>query len=207
MGLPNAPKMSPPQVANSLAFYLSPNSVRNTVITGSDVSYEIATPKEIFHSGDRVTTITRVERNGEKRVVGEYIWPALKKSRVRVLLADGDALGEWVPTNDFLLKRGGILLSTSRIFSGANGVQYKWSIKGFVGQHLTLTYDSDESAQGPYALAVFHLPRRNIGLQEVREAYLEVSPTVQSDLDVIIVTFLLVERERRDRERGANAAA
>ncbi|KDQ11661.1 hypothetical protein BOTBODRAFT_67841 [Botryobasidium botryosum FD-172 SS1] len=197
--------MSPPLVANSLAFYFSANSMRNAVVTGSDVSYEITTPREIYHSGDRVTTITRVNRDGKKVIAGEYVWPPFKEARARMLSADRSTLGDWVPMSDFVRKTLGDMIRTSRTFSGTNGVQYKWSTKGVFGQHMTLTLDSDASARDSYALAVFHHPRHNIGLREVRKAYLEVSPNVQDDLDIILVTFLMVERKRRDREKRRQA--
>lgn len=84
----------PSQVENSLALYFSSNSMRHTVITGTGVSYEITTPP-LFQSWERITTVTRVDREG-KKVVGEIVYRGNK------LRLPGSS--EWVRTRDFLKK-------------------------------------------------------------------------------------------------------
>jgi len=177
--------------------------MRNTVIAGSDVSYEVSTPTELLHSGDRVTTITRVGQDDTKVIVGEIIWNRIAQTRVRMLTCGGGN-GEWLQMRDFLRKRGGSPLSTARSFSGTNGVQYRWKLRGVLPRYMTLGLESEpdnDDLDTPNVLAVYHPPRRNIAMQQVRSAFLEVSPTLESTLDAIIVTFLMMERKERDRQK------
>ncbi|KDQ17653.1 hypothetical protein BOTBODRAFT_29813 [Botryobasidium botryosum FD-172 SS1] len=186
----NEPPM-PSQVANSLAFYFSKNSARNTVITGASVIYHVNTPTELLYKGDRITTITRVGRDGRSTIVGEFIWNVYSSTMVRF---GGD--DEWIPMREFLKPpQDGGAWNPARSFSGSTGIKYKWNEQG-QKKVLTLTLDKDPTA----LLAVLHPPKYNLIRQEVRKAYLEISPAVENSLDVIIVSLLLIERKRREAE-------
>jgi len=170
---------------------LPANSVRNTVITGATVVYQVTTPTELLYKGDRVTTITRVDLDGRKVVIGEFIWNVFSSTMVRFGGND-----EWIPMREFLRPpQDGGAWNPARTFTGSRGTQYTWNEKG-QNRDLMLTLDHDPTA----LLAVLHPPKYNIIRQEVRKAYLEVSPTVEHSLDTIIVSLLLVERKRRETE-------
>ena len=102
------------QVANSLPFYFSKNSVRNAVITGPNFSYEVTTPTELLYKGDRVTTITRVNPDGKRIVVGEFVWHVYSSTMVR--LYDDD----WVPMRNFLKQDSGSMWSSYVVLSSAS---------------------------------------------------------------------------------------
>ncbi|KAG8812653.1 mRNA-binding ribosome synthesis protein nop7, partial [Serendipita sp. 399] len=87
--------------------------------------------------------------------------------------------------------------SRTRHFTGSNGVKYKWKIQW--GQLQLYNAASEGTKQQP--LAVFHRHR-----SPGNSSYLEILDlSVLNSLDSIIVTFLIMERHRRDRAKAARA--
>jgi len=189
----------PSLVPNSIAFYFSRNSPRDTVIAGPGITYEISTPAEFFHPGDRITTVTRVSPDGKKIVVGQFIWHTFGYGTM-VKLSESE---DWRPISDFLRKQGGRALSHARTFSGAYGIQYRWKARG-LRRRTVLTLDNDPNAQGsPPPIAAFHSLKRNLAFRTLRKAYLEVSPRLANTdtLDPLILSFAMFERMKREREK------
>ncbi|KAG8970396.1 hypothetical protein FRC03_008593 [Tulasnella sp. 419] len=180
------PVLDPPTDHIKLSF--TRNSVWNTIISSSDheIMYEVSTPNRIFNS---VTTITRLDKwSGERKYVGEIAWKAFKPL-VRIG-RDGDLM----PVSQFLVN-GKSKLSSARSFVGKYGLRYRWKIRKFT--LLMCSDDQDDSSKGQPALVTFHTPDRK-NLKVVEPARLLVSPTVLPSLDPIIISFLYVEKRRRD---------
>jgi len=92
-------------VHNSFTLYFSKEDMLDTVITGPGMIYEIVTPPKTALWGDSITTITRVDNEKAKDVVGEFIWSTLKKTVVRI--TDQPGCEDWIPKSHFLRKMSG----------------------------------------------------------------------------------------------------
>lgn len=99
----------PSRIPNSIALYFSQDSLRNTTITvtGTGVAYHVHTPGEFYYPGDRITSVTRVDSEGKKAIIGEYVW-GIFGNGTKVRLNEEK---EWSPMSDFLRKQGGRMLS------------------------------------------------------------------------------------------------
>ncbi|KAG8862173.1 hypothetical protein FRC20_011351 [Serendipita sp. 405] len=100
---------------------------------------------------------------------------------------------EWRRLDTFLYRSS--WLSSSRSFVGNNGKEYRWKVKnGGVVLHSV-------SHKTRTPLVTFHRHYR-----KKHPSYLEVhDPSILHTLDSIIVSFLIMERKRRDEE-AENAA-
>ncbi|KDQ17655.1 hypothetical protein BOTBODRAFT_29822 [Botryobasidium botryosum FD-172 SS1] len=192
-------------VADSFSLYFSKEDMLDTIITGPDMTYEVATPpKAGLFSRDPTTTVTRVDR-GEKAetryIVGEFIWTTIKKTVLRI--PDQPGCEDWIPKGDFLRKMTGKRRwGNSRLFTGPSGAQYRWKEYGARGlTTLTLHLDNPGPDAHTPALAVFHPARRNHLEEEIIHAHLDVSPALISMLDIVIVSFLMTERKKWERKQ------
>ncbi|EKM54778.1 uncharacterized protein PHACADRAFT_258863 [Phanerochaete carnosa HHB-10118-sp] len=180
--MPPPPKVQPPH-----RLELSTNSLRNTAIASADdsIHYEIVT--RFWHP--HITKINRCDfENLVVDTVAEIERNPGQEPRVRF---DGDK-GEWVPASQFLN------FSEDRIggtFTGPSDIRYQWRThKG----HLQLVKDAD-GKQEP--VVDFHPHKRHFfAFRMSKHAWLEVKPQpeVTEVMERLIVSYLLVERRRRD---------
>ncbi|EKM56078.1 uncharacterized protein PHACADRAFT_257139 [Phanerochaete carnosa HHB-10118-sp] len=168
---------------------LTTTSLRNVVLANkSDVIYyEVITPK---WARDR-TTISRLDPNTRQfDVIGE-------------MKNDGDGKAEevrlyggaGVSAHRFL--EGGLEPDTAGMkraaFIGKDGKKYTWRANR---RQLELVRE-DMSEDEP--VAVYHREKRHAAMLRMsRHPYLEVDPAAMDTLDSLIVSFLLIERRRRD---------
>jgi len=96
---------------------------------------------------------------------------------------------------EFLPKCG--KLKGSYMFTGPDGVQYRWALGAF-GTNYPKLVTTDEKKT---VIAEFHRARYFIKKQKAR---LEVQPAGMNMLDYIILTFVFVENARREREESAS---
>lgn len=102
-------------------------------------------------------------------------------------------LGEWIREQDFLKwnlqKRGGI-------FTGGENVEYRWKSHR---RRLQLVR-ADDGAKVP--LVEYHIYRRHfLAFRMSQHAFLEIMLELMTEgLDKLIVSYLLVERRRRDTQ-------
>jgi hypothetical protein len=169
---------------------LSSEYVRNTVITNEQgqVVYKTVTP---FQLGVRTTTIQKIKPNDGQYhmhdqfdVLGKIEWHLFVSSKFR--------FGETeVETKEFIPKRG--ILGRMRVFIGPDSRPYRWHLKTRV---VVLSRDDASRME----VARFH--RATLGIiGRKRKAMLEVSPEVAHMMDTIIMTFIYVEKLRKDGEK------
>ncbi|KAG1836859.1 hypothetical protein F4604DRAFT_1660508 [Suillus subluteus] len=176
---------------------LSTEHVRNTIITNEQgqVIYKTETPFQLL--GVRTTTIWKVKPNDDQHhmqdrfdVLGEIEWHTFASSKFR-------CGGTEVETKEFIPKRG--LLGRQRVFIGADSRPYRWDLKSRV---VVLSRDDASRTE----VARFH--RVTLGIiGRKRETMLEVSPEVAHMMDTIIMTFIYVEKLRKDQEEASGNAA
>ncbi|KAG1778517.1 hypothetical protein EV702DRAFT_1093804 [Suillus placidus] len=180
-----------------ISLTLSTERVRNTVITNEQgqIIYKTYTPFRLV--GSRTTTIQKIKPSDGQHhmqdqfdVLGEIEWHAFTSSKFRFR-------GTEVETKAFIPKRG--LLGRKRVFTGPDGRPYRWDLKSKV---VVLSRD-DESRN---EVARFH--RATLGIiGRKKKATLEVSPEVVHMMDTIIMTFIYVEKLRKDKEDAAKRSA
>lgn len=180
--MPPPPKPAPPH-----RLELTTNSLRNTAIASPDdsIHYEIVT--RFWHP--YLTKINRCDfENLLVTTVAEIERYPGREPRVRF----GGDKGEWVPASQFLNfsedKIGGT-------FTSSADTRYQWRThKG----RLQLVKDADENAE---PIVDFHPHKRHFFVFRMsKHAYLEVKPQpeVTEAMERLVVSYLLVERRRRD---------
>ncbi|CCM03894.1 uncharacterized protein FIBRA_06045 [Fibroporia radiculosa] len=180
--MPPPPKPKPPH-----KMVLTANSLRNTTFSvGNDTFYyEVVT--RFWHPN-----LTRIIKHDfetrELTPLAEIEGLQTKEPRVRF----GGEKGDWMSASDFVKfepdAKGGA-------FATDAGVQYKWKItKG--NFQLVRADDPEEKS-----LVDFHPHKRHFWIFRMsKHAFLEIKPEpeVLEVLERLIVSYLLVERRRRD---------
>ncbi|CAG7852295.1 SubName: Full=Uncharacterized protein {ECO:0000313/EMBL:CCA71140.1} [Serendipita indica DSM 11827] len=170
----------------SIHLLASNNSVRNTTLScdSMGIHYEVSKSSQTG-----IVSVHRWESTSNQNVLAgeiEFHWFSAD------LLRMGD--GEWRRRKDLLANEERNPMSRTRTFTGNNGVRYKWK---FHWDSLQLCH-ADRDATNQEALVVYHrhfLPNK--------PSYLEIRDTsVLPGLDSIIVTFLYMEKKRRDRDKA-----
>ncbi|KAG8841542.1 hypothetical protein FRB91_004920 [Serendipita sp. 411] len=113
----------------------------------------------------------------------------------------GGGSGVWVQRGKMLIKEGNRRFSTARTFLGVQGERYRWKERG---TKLLMCHASKAGAEEGEtqedkepALVIYH---RHY-LAGHQRSYLEICDTsVLPSLDLIVVTFLIMEKKRRDRD-------
>ncbi|KAI6012971.1 hypothetical protein EDC04DRAFT_2579717 [Pisolithus marmoratus] len=169
---------------------LSQEHVRNMVMTneGGQVLYKTSTP---FRIGTRTTSLYKVIPNENPEdmqdnleIIGEIEWHIIGSSILRLY-------GEEMRTKDFLPRHG--FLWKKRTFTGPDGLSYRWDTGFWV------VYVYDETRQ-----EVARLYRRKLGIIGAkRDPYLEVNEELAHMLDMVVLTFIYVEKLRMDEEEAA----
>ncbi|KAG1885234.1 hypothetical protein F4604DRAFT_1730553 [Suillus subluteus] len=175
----------------------STENVRNTVITNEQgqIIYKTETPFKLV--GVRTTTIQKIKPNDDQShmqdqfdVLGEIEWHKFTSSKFRY---DGTE----VEAKQFIPRKG--LLGRKRVFIGPDSCPYRWDLKFKV---VVLSRDDASRTE----VARFH--RATLGIVgRKRKAMLQVSPEVAHMMDTIIMTFIYVEKLRKDKERASRNAA
>ncbi|KAF9021633.1 hypothetical protein BDZ89DRAFT_1071281 [Hymenopellis radicata] len=171
--------------------YLSTSDTAiNTLYSSSDgvPLYKTQTPMKL---GSRTTTISRAvpsdiptregaEQTGEQRfaLLAQIDW----KLKGPTVLRFG---GKEVEAKSYLIKDGAGWgwYCKNRIFTGPDGKEYKWILNN---ESKLVTNDA---AQTPV----------------VRQAYMEVLPQAEHMLDIVLITYVYVEKIRKENEEAAAA--
>ncbi|KAG6372429.1 hypothetical protein JVT61DRAFT_7526 [Boletus reticuloceps] len=173
---------------------LSSESVRNTVFTDEHglPMYKSTTP---FRLGVRSTTISRHVASESRiedpiEVVGRIDWHCFGSS---IFTIGGMRLESSV----FLPRHG--LFGKKRTFTGPDGRRYRWDM---YRRDVVLSVDDASRTE----IARYH--RATLGIiGKRRSASLEIAPHAEHMLDLIVLTFIYVEKLRMDKERQRRAAA
>ncbi|KAK2460725.1 hypothetical protein APHAL10511_007195 [Amanita phalloides] len=105
--------------------------------------------------------------------------------------------GEEHETGKFLTKKELNVFGQNRVFTGPDGLEYKWKL-GFRAPELV----RNDTTRTP--IARFH--RRRLGLfRKQPPASLEILPEGMHMIDLIMVTFVFIQKIRNDNERAASA--
>ncbi|KAF7419643.1 hypothetical protein PC9H_002234 [Pleurotus ostreatus] len=183
--------------------------------------YKITTP---FKVTGRVTTILRVvssakdEHNDadlDSRLqdkfahLAEIEWQYIKSSRLRFR-------GDDIDMGTLFRKFGLGPYGRHRAFTAPDGREYVWKMgmwasevcpavnvtAGEINYALFQLYLNDDSIPKKPLIAKYHRPTFNpIGPN--KPGYLEISPEGEPILDDIVVTFVIVETYRKERERAS----
>ncbi|PCH35977.1 hypothetical protein WOLCODRAFT_46155, partial [Wolfiporia cocos MD-104 SS10] len=179
--MPPPPKPKPPH-----KLFMATNSLRNTTFAVKDNKYYFEAVTRYWHSN-----LTKIIQHDfevrELTLVAEIEGLQSKAPKVRF----GGEKGEWIPASEFV-KSDGEKLGGS--FTSEQGVEFKWKIEN---GHLKLVRADDENKE----LVNFIPYKRHFGFWRMSQrAHLEVKPEpeIMEALDRLIVSFLLVERRRRD---------
>ncbi|KAI0271811.1 hypothetical protein BGY98DRAFT_922720 [Russula aff. rugulosa BPL654] len=172
-----------------LRMVFTTNSLRNTTVPVEDdtVYYEIVTHFWQPH----LTKVSKLDAATREMVLVAEI-ERVPGSTVRVRFGGEDA--DWINELDFmsldLEKRGGV-------FTGGDGVEYRWKSHR---RRLQLVRANDD-AKVP--VAQYHIYRRHfVFCRMSRHAFFEIKPEVTVEgLEKLIVSYLLVERRRRDTQK------
>ncbi|KAH7909215.1 hypothetical protein BJ138DRAFT_1155810 [Hygrophoropsis aurantiaca] len=174
-----------------MRFTLSSEHVRSTTFTDEhgQVVYKSDTP---FGLGSRSTKLHKTTSHGlrhQSTTVGSIEWHTYSST---ILRFDGSK----VKTKDFIPSSG--FLKKKRTFVGPDGHSYRWELESRV---VVLYLNATPKVE----MARFH--RRSLGIiGHKREPYLEVSSQVEHILDLVILTFIYVEKIRMDKEKASHTA-
>ncbi|KAJ7457791.1 hypothetical protein FB451DRAFT_1274215 [Mycena latifolia] len=175
------------------------NSVRNTTVATADDDpyYEVVTRfwhpnltkiNKLNPASRIMTTVCEIDNKG-------------KEAKIRFLNADkhgekgekseksGLTLGEWMSTESILKpapeKPGGI-------FIDSDGVQYRWKTHN----RNFLLIRADDDMRVP--IVIYHPHKRHFGVWRMsKHAKLEIKPDRIKNMEGLIASYLLVERQRR----------
>ncbi|KIJ18561.1 hypothetical protein PAXINDRAFT_167155 [Paxillus involutus ATCC 200175] len=179
--MPPPKKVDPP---HKLTF--ATNSVRNTTfsLNNDKFYYEIVT--RFWHP--HLTKINKYDYEGRMVTCVAEI-ESLPKKEVKVRFNTPDAEGEWIRASDFVKCEGG---SVGGTFTAGDGEMYRWKTHK---RYLQLVKADDEEK---VPIAEYHPFKRHFFVFRMSQrARLEVKPEASNSLEKIIVSYLIVERRRR----------
>ncbi|KAF8801977.1 hypothetical protein BYT27DRAFT_7197424 [Phlegmacium glaucopus] len=159
--------------------YLSTNSPWNTTWCNKEgqVIYKSESPM-CFTLGPRLITIKRIlPSNVDKEHAMRDSFSHLAEIDYSYFLTSRIRYnGIDMDTTEFFRKSGWSLFGRNRVFKGPDGKEYEWQAG-----------------------------RRVCKVRDARPASLEISPQGQHMVDLIVVTFIFVEKLRTDRERHSRS--
>jgi hypothetical protein len=191
---PTTPALAQTAGTGFITLEFSKDSMHNSKLTGPGIQYELSTPSSLS-SSPYITTVHRVDPKSQaKFVVGEIHWHTFSANKIR--LGGGRNGEDWMPEKKFLKKVKSE--SKSRTFTGAHGVELRWDAPK--SEDLTLHRAADDSKLQA-TLASYKTSEKSFWSgREKQPAKLEVTPQVLDSLDVIIVSFLVMQQNSRDTE-------
>jgi len=186
------PKPAPPK-PYSLTF--AKNSIRNTTVSlpNDKFYYEIVT--RFWHP--HLTKINKFNMEDRQIICAAEI-EAVPGQDVRVRFNTTDVTkvggmggeGEWMSASEFVKADADSIGGT---FTAGDGLEYRWMMnKGY----LQLV-KADDASETP--VATYHPHRRHfLVFRMAKRASMDVMPDAAAALEKIIVSYILVERRRRN---------
>ncbi|KAJ8474957.1 hypothetical protein ONZ45_g3782 [Pleurotus djamor] len=190
-----------------MQFFITNSIPLNSTFTDEDgqATYKVQTPFKFF--GDRVTTINRVVHSDS---VGSEDGAKKSESPNQQLLRLAEI--EWksdVSLSRFKYREKDITISEffykgkqgwrgkDRVFTGSDGQEYRWRIHA---SHAELT--RQDRTRTPIAR---YEPEEVQIIGKSKKATLEIYPEGEHMVDTIIVSFVYIEKLRKERDRDARA--
>jgi len=172
---------------------LSSQNVRNTVFS-NEYGQALFVSDTPFRFGMRTTTINQHRAgpgtSGYFAEVGQIDWHCWGSSIFKIG-------GKELESNVFLPRHG--LFGKKRTFTGPDGRHYRWDMHNRV---VVLSLDDNSRTE----IARYH--RATLGIiGKKRKACLEVAPEAEHMLDLVILSFIYVEKLRMDKETRRKRAA
>ncbi|PVF93500.1 hypothetical protein CPB86DRAFT_107651 [Serendipita vermifera] len=173
----------------SIHLIFANTSVKNTTVKCDSlgIHYDVSAKHGIV-------SVTRWDSSTDQMVpIGQFHLPVVGKDQVKLAK---DA--EWRPLNEVLHKKDGLWWLPNKSFVAEDGTAYQWKLqwKGVLSSFM-LCYDDPQRGTEP--LVKYHLHR----LSSSNPTYLEVTDSsLLSSLDIIILTFLMMETRKREVEAG-----
>ncbi|GLB35659.1 hypothetical protein LshimejAT787_0212240 [Lyophyllum shimeji] len=184
--------------------YLSTPSPLNATFTNEDgqVMYKVDTPMAV---GTRTSTISCVVPNDipQQQSDSSAAEESMKDRFAHLAQVEHNVVGSSVLrfggkeilTKEYFRKEGWGAYGRHRVFTASDGREYKWLLQTFTPKLIV----NDESKG---VVAKFH--RRNLGIiGKPRPRSLEIFPAGEHMVQEILVTFVYVEKIRKDRENAA----
>jgi len=177
--------------------YLVPNDPGKTVFVSADgvAHYRVTTRRKHIFGAPlcqiyQPASPSSLSSSADDRLVGEIEWKRWSHPVVRSDVFDGTM--QELELREFLYKLGR-KFSTTRFFLGSDDKEYCWKdIKG-IGHVLTGREHKNEIARFVYN----DVAKGSSASQE--KCVLQIQPT-SLNVDMIILTFIIMEKRRRDRE-------
>ncbi|KAN0087840.1 hypothetical protein V8E55_006461 [Tylopilus felleus] len=173
---------------------LSSEAVRNAVMTNESgqILYRTFHPLKLGLS-QGTTTIQKIKPNDDPmdmrnqfEVLAQIEWRLTTPSTFHM---HGQEL-----SSDVFIPRHGIL-GRKRTFTGPDGRSYRW---GMHRDTVVLSHNDETRTE----LARYH--RATLGIIGPKQRpYLDITPEVVHMLDMIVVTFVYIEKLHMDKERAA----
>ncbi|CAG8684738.1 5461_t:CDS:2 [Acaulospora colombiana] len=164
----------------SIRLIFTNNSVKNTTL-GCDslgIHYEVSKSKD-----DGIVSVARWDWHTDQSVtIGQFRLPLFSKDQIK-LARDTKLYTQY----------------SSRSFEADNGAVYRWKLKreGINANHV-LYYDDEMDGSDPLVKYCRHYRTSN------EPSYLEIlDSSVMDSLDLIVVTFLIMEKKKRDRDKSS----
>ncbi|KAF8133351.1 hypothetical protein EV363DRAFT_53024 [Boletus edulis] len=173
---------------------LSSEAVRNAVMTNESgqVLYKAFHPLKLGLS-QGTTTIQKIKPNDDPtdmcdqfEVLGQIEWHLTTPSTFRMH-------GQELPSDAFIPRHG--IRGRKRTFTGSDGRSYRWDM-----HRATVVLSRNDETR--MELVRYH--RATLGIiGPKRKPYLDIHPEVVHMLDMIVVTFVYIEKLHMDKERAA----
>ncbi|KAF8546568.1 hypothetical protein OG21DRAFT_1473039 [Imleria badia] len=175
---------------------LSSETVRNAVMRNESgqILYRTFHPLKLgINQG--TTTIQKIKPNDDPTdmrdqfdVLAQIEWHLTTPTVFRMH-------GQELPSNVFIPRHGIRGRLSKRTFTGQDGRPYRWDMH----RHVVVLSRNDETRE---ELARYH--RATLGILGPKQRpYLEIHPDVWHMLDMIVVTFVYIEKLHMDKDRGA----
>jgi len=181
--MPPPKKVDPPIILN-----ITTNSLRNTTFAVEDDKFYYEVVTRFWHPN--LTKLRKLDQDsGELVTIAELEREPGKQPRIRFGAENSDA--EWVSASKWFEKDAN---KVGGIFTAKNGIKYRW--KTHRRHHLQLVRVDSDSKE-PLAVRYPH-QRHFVVFRMSKHAYLEIKPELAESIEELIMSYLLVERMRRD---------
>ncbi|KAF9466257.1 TonB box-containing protein [Collybia nuda] len=173
--------------------FLVPNNLLRTVFVSNNgvAHYRVRTTKE---KSRQISRIQRPAECEEDSIVAEVEWKSWRApTTIRCpLLGNIGERGFGMLAASFLYKCG--TFSTSRYLIGDDGAEYRWKMIRGIGWVLMCCDTDEEIARYSHVLVeegLFAGEKRTV---------LRVQPLCTIDIDLVVLSFVIMEKKRRDRD-------
>ncbi|KAF8640293.1 hypothetical protein AX16_010188 [Volvariella volvacea WC 439] len=173
-----------------LTLVLTPDNPCNSVLTDSETGKDIYRVWTEHSDGGRA--VTKIERAGDRVVIASWEWKDVRTDTLTIGQATPLPVSAW-------LKKSIMPFRDSITFKDPAGNEYKWKGNS-PGLSLELYSSSDKSS--PIARCVKQLKYKRKGddgttTEKFRPPSLLVDRRGEDILDLIVISFLILEKERR----------